>query len=111
MAESSESDTSIVTTLAESAKSEADGATNMIPSVLYATYVVIVSAMMLILNSIMCLSAHSALTLFGPEWLTKNPTIYPRASQMFYFLAPVVLMVLEWNLLDRIQRLFNSEQR
>lgn len=79
-------------------------------SLLYATYVVGVSAMMLIVNSIMCLSAHSALTLFGPEWLTKNPTIYPRASQMFYFLAPVVLMVLEWNLLDRIQRLFNSEQ-
>ena len=79
-------------------------------SLLYATYVVVMSAMMLVLNSVMCLSAHSALTLFGPEWLTENPTIYPRASQMFYFLAPVVLMVLEWKLLDRIQRLFNKEE-
>ncbi len=83
----------------------------MVSNLLFATYVVIVSAMMLIVNALMCLSAHSALTLFGPEWLTKNPNIYPRASQMFYFLAPVVLMVLEWNLLDRIQRLFNSEQQ
>ena len=66
---------------------------------------------MLILNSVLCLSAHSALTLFGPEWLTKNPVLQPRASQMFYFLAPVVLMVVEWNLLDRIQRLFSAEEK
>ena len=78
-------------------------------NLMYATYVVTMSAMMLVLNSVLCLSAHSALTLFGPEWLTENPTIYPRASQMFYFLAPVALMVLEWNLLDRIQRLFDKE--
>jgi hypothetical protein len=76
----------------------------------YATHVVVVSAMMLILNSVLCLSAHSALTLFGPEWLTKNPVVQPGASQMFYFIAPVVLMVVEWNLLDRIQRLFSAEQ-
>ncbi len=76
----------------------------------YAAYVVGVSALMLVLNSVLCLSAHSALTLFGPEWLTRNPAVQPRASQMFYFLAPVVLMVLEWNLLDRIQRLFSAEQ-
>lgn len=76
----------------------------------YAAYVVGMSALMLILNSVLCLSAHSALTLFGPEWLTKNPSVQPRASQLFYFLAPVVLMVLEWNLLDRIQRLFSAEQ-
>ncbi|MDX1926038.1 MAG: hypothetical protein SFV81_05945 [Pirellulaceae bacterium] len=81
-----------------------------ISSTLYATYVVGISALMLVLNSVLCLSAHSALTLFGPEWLTKNPALQPRASQMFYFLAPVVLMVVEWNLLDRIQRLFSAEQ-
>jgi hypothetical protein len=82
-----------------------------ISSTVYATYVVGVSALMLILNSVLCLSAHSALTLFGPEWLTKNPALQPRASQMFYFLAPVVLMVVEWNLLDRIQRLFSTEEK
>ncbi len=76
----------------------------------YATYIVGMSALMLILNSVLCLSAHSAFTLFGPEWLTKNPAVQPRASQMFYFLAPVVLMVVEWNLLDRIQRLFNADK-
>jgi hypothetical protein len=81
-----------------------------VSSLAYATYVVGVSALMLILNSVLCLSAHSALTLFGPEWLTKDPTVQPRASQMFYFLAPVVLMVIEWNLLDRIHRLFSTEQ-
>lgn len=81
-----------------------------ISSGLYATYVVGVSALMLILNSVLCLSAHSALTLFGPEWLTNNPAVQPQASQMFYFLAPVLLMVVEWNLLDRIQRLFSTEQ-
>jgi hypothetical protein len=81
-----------------------------ISSIAYATYVVAVSALMLILNSVLCLSAHSVLTLFGPEWLTKNPAVQPRASQLFYFLAPVVLMVVEWNLLDRIHRLFSAEQ-
>jgi hypothetical protein len=79
-------------------------------SCVYATYVVGMSALMLVLNSVLCLSAHSALTLFGPEWLMKNPAVQPRASQMFYFVAPVLLMVVEWNLLDRIQRLFSAEK-
>ena len=84
--------------------------TSALASCTYAAYVVGVSALMLILNSVLCLSAHSALSLFGPEWLMKNPVVQPRASQMFYFLAPVVLMLVEWNLLDRIQRLFSAEQ-
>jgi hypothetical protein len=86
------------------------GLSSAISSCMYAAYVVGVSALMLILNSVLCLSAHSALSLFGPEWLMKNPVVQPRASQMFYFLAPVILMVVEWNLLDRIQRLFSAEQ-
>ncbi len=76
----------------------------------YAIFVVGVSALMLVLNAVMCLSAHTALTLFGPEFITKNPEIAPRASQMFYFIAPVVLMVLEWTLLDRLFRLFNKDE-
>ncbi len=77
---------------------------------LYAIFVVAVSALMLVLNAVLCLSAHTAILLFGPESITQNPEIAPRASQMFYFIAPVVLMVLEWNLLDRLFRLFDKDK-
>jgi hypothetical protein len=77
---------------------------------LYACFVVGVSALMLILNAVLCLSALTAITLFGPEFITNNPEIAPRASQMFYFIAPVLLMVLEWTLLDRLFRLFDKSE-
>ena len=82
----------------------------VVSATIYAIFVVGVSALMLVLNAVMCLSAHTAFTLFGPEFITKNPEIAPRASQMFYFIAPVVLMVLEWTLLDRLFRLFNKDE-
>jgi hypothetical protein len=68
-----------------------------------------ISGMMLVLNAILCLSAHSAILLFGPEWLTKNPIVAPRAGQLFFFIVPVALMVLEWNLLDRLGNLFRRD--
>ena len=83
---------------------------NALSATLYAAFIVGVSAMMLILNAVLCLSAHSAFTLIAPDSITMNPEIAPRASQMFYFIAPVILMVLEWTLLDRLFRLFNKNE-
>lgn len=83
---------------------------SLFAATMYATFIVGVSALMLILNAVMCLSAHTALTLFGPTTITENPEIAPRVSQMIYFVVPVILMVLEWILLDRLFHLFSKDE-
>lgn len=76
----------------------------------YAVYVMILSGMMLVLNAVLCLSAHSAFEQFGPDELTKNAVVAPRAGQLFFFIVPVLLLVLEWNLLDRLGNLFRRDE-
>ena len=69
---------------------------------LYASVVVAVSAGLLFLNALLCLSIYAVLPKQGDQ------NMIARAGQMFFFVAPIVLLVIEWNLLDRIQRLFRS---
>lgn len=69
--------------------------------VLYALFVIGLSGGMLLINSMLCLSIYAVL----PKY--DNVEIAQRAGQMFFFIAPVVLMLVEWNLLDRVQRLLS----
>lgn len=67
---------------------------------LYAALVVALSAGMLFLNSIFCLSIYSAIP------FPKDEDFASRAGQMFFFTVPLVLLIIEWHVLDRLQRLF-----
>lgn len=70
---------------------------------LYATFVIVLSGGMLFVNAFLCLTIYAALPRVQSEDLAA------RIGQMFFFVAPVVLMVVEWNLLDRVQRLFRQQ--
>ncbi len=63
-----------------------------------------VTALMLLINSVFCLSLHTAFRAFAPELFSDNAQITTPLSQMFFFIAPIVLMILEWNWLDRMTR-------
>lgn len=76
----------------------------------YAIVVVVISTLMLTINGVLCVSAYSAFTLFGPRGLTENPNVEPRVSQLFHFVTPVILLVLEWHLIDRLSRLFQRTE-
>lgn len=70
---------------------------------LYAAYVVAISGGLLFLNALFCLSVYPLLPKANSEEVSS------RIGQMFYFIVPVLLLVVEWNLYDRIQRLFRRE--
>ena len=76
---------------------------NSLSGMLYAVFVVAMSGMMLFMNAILCLTIYSAL----PKY--NNEQIASRIGQLFFFIVPVMLMVVEWNLLDRLQRLFQDK--
>ena len=80
-----------------------DAATSTLSGCLYATFVILVSGGMLLVNAFLCLSIYAAL----PKY--ENEAISSRVGQLFFFVAPVMLMVVEWNLLDRVQRLFGRQ--
>ncbi|HBE69088.1 MAG TPA: hypothetical protein DDW52_13140 [Planctomycetaceae bacterium] len=67
---------------------------------MYAGFVIGVSVCMLLANAVVCLTVNSALPEYAP------PEIQARVGQFFYFTAPVVLMVLQWHLIDRVGRMF-----
>ena len=67
---------------------------------LYALYVVGISGGLLFLNALFCLTIYPLLPKASSEQVSS------RVGQMFYFIVPVLLLVVEWNLYDRIQRLF-----
>lgn len=68
---------------------------------LYATFVVSVSVGLLLVNALLCLTIYAAIPKSGNEALTS------RLGQLFFFIAPVLLLLVQWNLLDRLQRLFS----
>lgn len=68
----------------------------------YATFVISISIAMLLVNALLCLTIYSAIPDYGPGELSA------RVGQFFYFVAPVVLMVLEWHLIDRVRRMFST---
>lgn len=70
---------------------------------LYAAYVVALSAGLLFINALVCLGIFSQLPL--PE----DEQIASRVGQLMFFVIPLVMLLVEWNLLDRLQRLFRSE--
>lgn len=73
---------------------------NAFSGCLYAAFVVAASASMLLVNALLCLTIYAALPRYG------NEDVASRIGQMFFFIAPVFLLIVEWNLLDRLQRLF-----
>lgn len=69
---------------------------------LYSFYVVGLSAGMLFLNALFCLAIYALL----PK--VEDEQIASRLGQLFFFVVPVLMLIVEWNLLDRLQRLFRS---
>ncbi|MCA9127637.1 MAG: hypothetical protein KDB22_11150 [Planctomycetales bacterium] len=69
----------------------------------YAAFVIALSVGMLLTNALLCLTIYSIMPEFGP------PELNQRVGQFFYFLAPVLLMVLEWHLIDRVRRMLRPE--
>ncbi len=67
-------------------------------------YTLSVTALMLLVNSVICVSLHTAFRNVAPELFTDHAQIATPASQMFFFLAPIVLLIIEWNWLDRFSR-------
>ncbi len=82
------------------ASTEEHPAVGALSGCLYAVFVIALSGGMLLVNAFLCLTIYAAL----PK--VQSEDIAARIGQMFFFIAPVVLMVVEWNLLDRVQRLF-----
>jgi hypothetical protein len=71
-------------------------------------YFLAVTTGMLIVNAIVCLSIHSAVMSFGPQYMRDTSGLGPHLAQLFFYIVPVVLTVLQWNLLDRLNRLFRG---
>jgi uncharacterized membrane protein len=69
---------------------------------LYVAFVVSVSVSLLLVNALLCLTIYGAIPKSGNEALTS------RLGQLFFFVAPILLLLVQWNLLDRLQRLFSS---
>ena len=72
---------------------------------LYLLVVLSITTGMLIVNAIVCLSIHSAFMNMGSQPLADS-TLAPHLGQLFFFLVPILLTVIQWNLLDRLDRLF-----
>ncbi len=70
---------------------------------LYVAFVVAVSVFLLLVNALLCL------TIYGAVPKPDNDALVSRVGQLFFFVAPVLLLIVEWNLLDRLQRLFRSQ--
>lgn len=67
---------------------------------LYATYVIVVSGGLLFVNAIFCLTVFASLP------VDHDDQVVARAAQMGFFIVPIVLLLVEWNLYDRVRRLF-----
>lgn len=74
----------------------------------YLLFLLAITTGMLITNAIVCLSIHSMFMSFGPAWLADNASLAPHVGQLFFFLVPIVLTILQWNLLDRLDRMFRG---
>ncbi len=77
-----------------------------ISNLLYLSFVLLATTAMLIINAVVCMSMFSVFVDLGPETVMKNQSLAPHLRQLFYFVVPVVLTILEWNLFDRLNRLF-----
>ncbi|RMF44648.1 MAG: hypothetical protein D6753_02020 [Planctomycetota bacterium] len=73
-----------------------------VSAMLYAAYVVAVSSVLLFLNALF------ALTLFAMLPKSESSELMPRVGQFFYFVVPLLLLIVEWHALDRIHRMFSD---
>jgi hypothetical protein len=73
---------------------------SMLSGCMYAAFVIAFSCGMLAVNAFLCTAFYAAL----PKH--ESVEISSRVGQLYYFIVPIVLLVVEWNLLDRVQRLF-----
>lgn len=69
---------------------------------MYAFFVVAFSGAMIFVNALACLAAYP---LF-PE--INNDQIGTRLGQLFFFTVPLIMLLIEWHLIDRLRRLFRS---
>lgn len=72
----------------------------MLSGCMYAAFVISLSCVMLVVNAFLCIAIYAAL----PKY--ESVEISSRVGQLFFFIVPILLLVVEWNLLDRVQRLF-----
>ncbi|QDV21861.1 hypothetical protein [Aureliella helgolandensis] len=77
--------------------------TSALSGCIYAAFVILVSSGMMLVNALFCLTIYSSLPSLG------SPAISQRIGQLFYFIMPVALMIIEWNSIDRLTRLFHHE--
>lgn len=70
---------------------------------LYAAFVVSVSVGLLLVNALLCVTIFSAIPKSGSEAMIS------KLGQLFFFVAPVLLLLVQWNLIDRLQRLFSRQ--
>ena len=73
--------------------------TGALSGCLYAAFVVAISVGLLFLNALLCLTVYASI----PK---PDSASMARVGQLFFFIAPALLLLVEWNLLDRLQRLF-----
>ena len=76
---------------------------SVVSGCLYAVVVVVASGGMLFVNALFCLAIYSLVPKVGDEQIAS------RIGQMIFFVVPLAMLILEWHLIDRIQRLFRSE--
>lgn len=69
----------------------------------YVAFVVSVSVGLVFINALLCVTIYSAF----PK--PNNDEMTARVGQLFFFVAPVLLLIVQWNLLDRLQRLFRRQ--
>ena len=96
----------IVETNGESLDNEPNSLMTSATGCLYLLILLVVSTGMLVVNAIVCLSVHSVLKIFGPSAIVDNPSVAPHLFQLFFFVVPILLTFVEWNLLDRLSRMF-----
>ncbi len=78
-------------------------AAGLLSGCLYSAFVVSASGAMMLVNAFLCLTIYAAL----PKHSSQE--VASRVGQLFFFIGPILLLIVEWNLLDRVQRLFQRQ--
>ena len=91
---------------ADSSEKEPSGILVSLGGCIYLLSVLVATLCMLIVNAIVCLSVHSALKSLGSQSWVNDPTLAPFVYQLFFFVVPVLLTIIQWNLYDRLNRIF-----
>ncbi|MEM7558846.1 MAG: hypothetical protein AAF394_06970 [Planctomycetota bacterium] len=75
---------------------------SVVSGCMYAVMVVVVSGGMLFLNTLFCIAIYGLIPKVANEQVASG------VGQLMFFSVPLILLVVEWHLVDRIQRLFRS---